>query len=732
MAFSLPFKKKEIQKEHFFGLYFTHEHAVGFVFEIIDQKATILAKEMAKYSNGWENILEDVDKLISILESETDIHLDKSIFFVHAYMIDAETHALKNPYKDIIKNIAKQLDLKPLGYIEAHEAVKEYIEMRDDGPLNTVFTEIDSMHVGVYVYKGGSLILAEYLSRTSNIVEDVNELMNKVHSHTLLPSKMLIYGMIKIDDKVESLIQNEWNKELFIQKPRIELLKGEDLYAALGSIFAQQMGAETEEGEQADEAVIATDEEVVDEVEEVEEERDGHLPEAGAHPFGFVVGEDITLDKTAAIPTQLNSPKSKHISGNAKKIAIFTSIKGFFANFKLPNAFSATGKVGQKNRTTFRPLPASKLGLSIFALLGGFILLFFIFEYFFHTLDITVYLPAQAVEKQIDLTVNVSDSLDPLSLKKYTFSEEFTAEKATTGKRDVGEKAKGSVYISNFDNVEKSFAAGTKLESGGLTFTTDADVRVASASSVTAGGAKQSGRAKVTVTASSIGPESNLAQGKQLKIAGLSDALYVGVVESGLTGGSRKQVQTVSRKDLEDLEKIITEKAKNPSKEKSTSQIGSDEELIKTLSQTKTNEVEFSKEIGEETNQLDAKATVETTFYTFQKGLMQQKVAAELKQVTPTGFNLENKSTVYAVTSAKMNVASSAAIQIDAKGKAIKNFSNSSIQAKLPMTWQANIADVLDKEFDASGYKINSVQPGFFSAWTPFFQKNIKVSISSK
>ncbi len=95
MGFSLPFQKKETQKEHYFGLYLTHEHAVGFVFEIIEGKAAIIAKEMCKYSNSWENILEDVDKLISILESETSVHLEQSIFFVHSYMIEKDTHEIK-------------------------------------------------------------------------------------------------------------------------------------------------------------------------------------------------------------------------------------------------------------------------------------------------------------------------------------------------------------------------------------------------------------------------------------------------------------------------------------------------------------------------------------------------------------------------------------------------------------------------------------------------------------
>lgn len=705
MGFSLPFKKKEQIKEHYFGLYLTHEHAVGFVFEIIDGKASIIAKEMCKYSNSWENILEDIDKLISILESETDVHLDQSIFFVHSYMIDAETHALKNPFKDIIKNIAKELELKPLGYIEVHEAVKDHLQNRDQSPLNTVFIELDPMHVGVYVYKGGRLIMSEYLSRTTDLIDDVSQLMTKVHSHTLLPSKMIVYGMIKIDDNVEKLLHHSWDTELFIQAPRVELLKGEELYASLGSIFAQQMGAEGEE-------VYEDDQEEVMIKEEPEEEE----------TFGFVIGKDIVRETDILPPEDdlLDRPASK----NAGKS---------FPAFAFKNPFGGKSFKGMSSSISGVFKSISLPGFNYIWIVAPIVIigLLISFEYFFHKAEVVVYMPAETAEKTVDLILPVGEETT-LSLIPHAFSADTTEEIATTGKRDIGEKAKGQVYISNFDNVEKSFAAGTKLEAGGLTFTTDSDVRVASASSVTTGGAKQSGRAKVSATASVIGPESNIAEGKQLKIAGLSDALYVAVVDTAFKGGTRKQVRTVARKDLDDLKKALAEKAKSPEAGKIETQVEPDQELVKELNEVKVNEVEYSKEVAEEAETVSGKAVTETTYYTFDKNLMKKELVEELKTVAPSGFKLETQKVEYVIGSAKKNEASGAAMQIDAKATIIKDVPITSLQDTIALSFTGGLESKLKDQFAAKGFEMKKVSPPFVGLWTPFFKKNITVTISSK
>lgn len=711
MGFSLPFSKKEITKEHYFGLYFTHENAVGFVFEIIDGQASILAKEMCKYSDGWENILEDIDKLISILESETDVHLEQSIFFIHSYMVDAETHDIKNPYKDIIKNIAKQLELKPLGYIEAHEAVKDHLQNKGNSPLNMVQIELDSMHVGVYVYKGGKLILSETLPRTSDLIDDVTQLMAQVHSHTLLPSKMIVYGMIKIDDKVEQLIHHKWDTDLFIQPPRVEILKGEELYASLGSIFAQQMGAVDIVEDSGEPEPVMIKEEIPQE-----------------ETFGFVMGKDITQEPNIEPPEEevmQSTAKTTPIPQKPRMILPSMSFKNPLAGFKGINMKG----MGHAMKSFSMPKFNIMWMLLVVLVVGGF----FAFEYFLHKAQIVVYMPSDTVEKTVDLTLPVGESSGSVSIMSHAFSSDFSEQKETTGKRDIGEKAKGEVNILNFDTAEKSFPAGTKLEVGGLSFVTDGAVRVASASSVTTGGAKQAGKARISATASTIGPESNIASGKQLKIAGLSDALYVAVAETAFRGGTKKQIRTVARADLDSLKETLTSKAETESIKKVEPQIQSGHELIKELTVVKLNTIDYSKEISEEADSVDATASTETTYYTVQKQQMQKQLTEELRTDAPAGFQLDPQKVTFTVETAKMTASSSEAeLTIEAQAVAVKQAQPDAIVEQISGKFVSDLDGILTKSFDAKDFEMKEVNPPFVTLWTPLFKKNITVSISSK
>src|SRR3989344_4928328 len=118
MGFSLPFLKKKSQKDVFFGLYITDASAFGFVFEIENNQPYIISQNTYNLTAGFDKILEDIDNLISELEVKTNLHLNKTIFFLHSWMIDEETFAIKAPYKDIVKRLSKDLELQPLGYID--------------------------------------------------------------------------------------------------------------------------------------------------------------------------------------------------------------------------------------------------------------------------------------------------------------------------------------------------------------------------------------------------------------------------------------------------------------------------------------------------------------------------------------------------------------------------------------------------------------------------------------
>lgn len=706
MGFSLPFSKKQKEKEFYFGLYLTNDSAVGFVFEIDNGQSAILAKEVTKFSNGWENILQDVDNLISILEAETKVYLEQAIFFVHSYIIDQESHEIKNPYKDIIKKLVKELELKPLGYIEVHEAVKEYVQQRDQAPPNAVFVELDTNHVGISVYKGGKSVFHEYTSRTSNIAEDIIHVVSKVHLHTLLPSKMIVYGLLMPkDETVHILEKHHWDKEMFVQPPRIEVLKGEDFYQALSDIFIVQiMGEETP----VEEAPAFSQE-------KVEQLADPEVDEV----MGFVVGKDIVLDTDIEKPIDDVVTERPH----AKKFGVGITLPSLPKNmptFSIP-AFSFP-KSAKGN------LPI-KIGGAVFA----FVALLVGIEYMFHKSSIVVYLPAQAVSKEVEMNPSIGEAGDNFAIIPHTLTTDFSDEKDTTGKREIGEKAKGEVMLHNLDNRERSFSKGTKLSTGGLTFTIDQDVRVASSSGINSQGVKQSGKAKVSATAAAIGPQSNIEKGKQLQVADLSDSLFIAIAEATFTGGTKKEIRTVAKKDLEDLKTSLAEKAKAQTNDQVKDNVDKSEILLGELTEVESKDEEYSKEVSEEADTIQLKASIETKYYTVKKAALIKSLADSLKSEVPAGYKLEQQTINQSIKSSKKQE-TSVSLTIDAQAAAIKDIDATAVVDVIKGKSLPDAKIALADTFQATDIEAKEMNPPipFFNTHIPFFKKNISLTIATK
>src|SRR5689334_14124327 len=125
----LPFmtKKAEGNSESYFGLFFQQTKVTGYVYELLPTRINILAQHTASFTNGMDNVVEDIDDILFRLETDTNKKLDKTIFYVTSHYIDQDTKQIKKDYKAAIKRITQELELKPLGFIECYEAVSALI-----------------------------------------------------------------------------------------------------------------------------------------------------------------------------------------------------------------------------------------------------------------------------------------------------------------------------------------------------------------------------------------------------------------------------------------------------------------------------------------------------------------------------------------------------------------------------------------------------------------------------
>jgi len=668
----IPFFSNKANKEFYLGIFLKEDKGIVMIFFKKNGRLELVDREKFTYTNGWENLTNDVDEALYKLEKNLELEIKKTIIFIYSHLVDEKIGDIKPIYLQKIKQLIKALDLKPMGYIECFEAISFYLQKEDQISLTAILIEIDRTQIGIFTYEGGKIKSKKILSRTDNIIADLTEGFEEIKKKPhILPARIILYDSGNLDDTATKILSHRWNSDFFIQIPKVDILSEDEVINGLMNIFGEQIKNEVP----------------------VKSEKNQKKEN-----FGFMINEDVgetTLNQDSNILPKTNW-KNK-IKEFTNKLLIIFQIKNNQNKFKM----NFSGK--------------------IFMIIGILIISFglFINEYFFHQAELTIYLPTQDLEKNVKIELNYRTS---------SSSANFSETTNTTGKQEIGDKARGQVTIHNFDDKEKIFAKSSVLLSSKLEFLLDTDVKVASSSLTTDGSAKLPGKNSGSVTAGQIGPESNLSKGQRFAFDRLSSTTYFAINESAFSGGSKKQIQTVSKKDQEDLKTTIINKAK---KEIPSIKVLPDEAIASSLSEVEFNKTIFSKEVGEESSKLVLRGTVNTTQYLYNKKLFIDKVLVLLKPEVKSEYQLEKENISYTIN--KINKKDES-LTVDAKikAKAVIKISAEEIKKSLLGKNQSKIKEILKSQYKIDGYNIDINEPlPIFKNYLPFFLKNINLKNST-
>lgn len=684
---NLPFiSPKKNVKDIFFGLFLKESRGCGYILERHGHAISVRAKKNFQYSDSWEHLTEDVDEILFKLEQETKCHVEKTIFFLFSHLIDESVKEIKRPYLQKIKEMSKNLEFKPVGYIECHEAVASFLHDKESLALTSILIELDDTNIGVFVYKSGRKVRNVIVARTDAIIDDLISAFTTVGSNTLLPNRLILYNSSSLIEESTSIISHKWPPEMFAQMPRVEILSEADIVSGLVKVFEKQ--TETIE---ADVDAIPDDEEV-----------------KRKPVLGFLIGEDIGLMD--------NQPVVREPSKESKKIV--APSEPF-----LKKRIEEINGVGIFLIHLFRRINIKLYGLII----GGIMLFFgivFCLVFFFHKATVIITLPTKTVERTVS-TVEI-----PILIASSSMQLKDT--KVTTGKKDIGDKAKGEVTLFNFDDMDKTFSKDTVLQADNIRFTLDGDVTVASSTLAPDGSAKLPGKQKSKITAVEIGIESNLDKNKRFRIADLSTSVYFAMNDNALTGGTKKTLRTVSKKDLEDLKGSLLDKAKKNQQAKSTTVQNAGITFIDQLTDFQIRDAKYSKEVGEEGDSLSLEAKVTSKFYYFENDKVLAFLTGELERDTPVGFRFETKNITYAVDKA---IKKGADTQLNLKSKAIaiKSSNGIEIMEHIKGSQDTEAQTYLSREVGATAVQIRIYPNAFWlSSHIPFFKRNIDLQIDSK
>lgn len=652
----IPFFSKKEQKEFYLGIFLKEDQGLIMTFSKENTGLELVDREKFTYTNGWENLIDDVDEALYRLEKNLDIEIKKTIFFVYSHLVDEKIGDIKPIYLQKIKHLVKALELQAMGYVECFEAISFYLEKNEQISLTTILVEIDKTQLGIFVYKGGKIDSKKILARTDDIIADLSEGFEEIKKKTILPARIILYDSGNLDDTATKILSHRWSSDFFVQIPKVDILSEDEVINGLMDIFGEQLKNQTP---------------VKKEV------------------FGFFLNEDVGEKPI------VEEKKENKFKGAFDKLMAF-----------LP----------KKNPTNFKVNFSGK----IFPIVGVLIIIlsFFINEYFFHQAQLTVYLPTQVLEKTTKIEINYR-----LASASADFSETIN----TSGKQEVGDKARGQVtiYNSNLSSTETLAKETSIVSPNNLKFVLESEVKVASATGDAS--SPQPATAKVSVVAEGIGEEYNLAANTKFTIEGKSKNLLA-KNDSTFTGGSKKQIQTVAKKDQEDLKETILNKAK---KEIPSIKVSSGEIAASSLSRVDFSKTDFSKEIGEESNKLGLKATVSATHFLYDKNSFIDKALVLLKPEVRKQYQLEKENISYTIN--KIDKKDKRLI-VDAKikAKAVIKVSAEEIKKSVLGKNQSKLKGILKSQYKIDGYDLTIKEPlPLLNNYLPFFLKNIILKNSS-
>ncbi|MBI1863370.1 hypothetical protein HYS00_04610 [Candidatus Microgenomates bacterium] len=704
---SLPFLKKKNKPEEkhdvFIGIFFKEQDGVVMYLEDGHAGLKILGTEYFNYSNGWEQLVDDIDEVLYRLETKTHLAPQQAIFFIYSHFVDPQHREIKRPFLSKIKELAKSLDLKPLGYIECQEAIIEHFKAREHAPLHMILLEFDRTVVTITLYQGGNNIHQETLARSGNVIDTLTPVFQSLKQHYVLPNRLIMYDEKSLTNDVSTLLSNRWSEEIFPTAPKIDILTQEDLHKSLVDVFARQIH-HTDEMQVATPSVTATaaPSEVLETMEEgftfsevssiVPEE--SNIRETPNQVMGFMIGDDDDQQTTA----QASPPTP------AKKA------KGVVPKIRMP-------KISVPSIGHMLPIVAVVVVALVLVGLGAT-------EYFLHKAQVQVTFPA----KQIDKDVTIGSDL---KLDEGTDLRKVDGTAQTTGQKQVGEKAKGTVTIYNSSLSEsQTLAKGTKLTGpNNLSFVLETDVKVASAS----GDASdiRSSTAKVTAIAGDIGTEYNIGSGTKLNIQGESSSTVIAKTENAFSGGSKKQIRVASTTDINKLRASVMEQAKKETAANLRAKIGSGKVIVEDLTDVSLDGEKLSKKAGDEAESISLTADAKTTYYTYDENALKAAFTKELSHGLAGGTRVQAETVAYRIVRIdKKDDPEARAVTFKVTSKAVPVFDRSQLVSRMSGKAVSALDKIVKDGFHATGIRVvTTPNLPVLNMYTPIMKKNVTVEV---
>lgn len=608
------------KKEYFLALEIWDEGVKSAIWTIENGKSRIVSFGTQETWSNTEDLVAAADLSISAASqtlAESGLEPTKVIFGLADDWI-ADNKILPE-HQTLLSEIREKLELTPTGFVSVFDALVPFMKEKEGAPLTAILVNPGKRFVYLAVVEVGKIKGVQKINRSENLAADVYEGLLRYSNIEVLPSRILLYDGNELEDQKQILLANPWletskgEKKLpFLHFPKIEILPPNSDIEAItlmgGNEVAKSLGWE---------------EPVASEVSEVSDAPESDL--------GFVKDEDVRLsaDKPISEPELVEVPtlpeETIPVEEKPKK-----SFKIILPKINLPRL----------PRKSFIVVGLMAFFLLAVAGVGAFWVL--------PKAEIIIYVTPKSLNEEIPLTIDpnqeASGTSDVLPGQAIKVEQDGEKTMTTTGQKTVGDKAKGEVTVYNRTELPKTFPSGTVIIGpGGLKFTLDRDVSVASKTADLVSGVDKWGESKVTVTALDIGAQYNLAPNGQFLFKDFSGSLYLAKNNSAFGGGTSRQVMAVADKDQQDLQKNLNNELTAKARDSLNAKAGNglkivEESLISSLVSTN-----FNHKVGDEAQELTLKLIVNVSAMVYKEEELANLLLQALAPSVPAGYELKKE-----------------------------------------------------------------------------------------
>lgn len=656
--------KKEIE-EYFLTVGVEENRIIATVSLISGNEITIIGTGGSEFADTTEET-EAADIAISEAEKKIgkDILVQKVIFGMPLSLLEEDN--IKPQHLILLKKITKALSLIPCGFIEYPQALAYYLETKEESPPTLILLSVGKNNITFSHIRVGKIEKNVIVEKTASFTTDFSKALEDFSTSEILPSRIMLYnesGQAKLEEIQEELLQYPWHKHsTFLHTPKIEILETSALTYALVEGAARSLTHELHLEK------IIHPEPTEDSVSDVTSESsitggNEHLHKkeepAEEESFGFVKEKDIAdeITQSEVISQKENNEKDK------ERVIMQTEIQS-----SLEEKIREENSSHSKDKIVFPRLPGIKFSLpqisfikSPIVAIGIIVILiiaslgYIYWSYPKSTINLIVYPSSSLTHTDVLFSTNT----DTVKSTKNTIlatsvSEQASGDKtmSTTGKTKIGEKAAGVVTIYNKTPSNKTFPKGTVLTSDNLKFTLNDDVSIASASDT--GEGLTFGKSTSKITSVDIGPEGNLAAGTNFTLRDFDKSSYYAKNSDKLSGGTSRDVTSVSKEDQDKLLASLTQDLTTQAKQQMTQKLKGGEKLLDISLDNNISSKKFSNNIGDESKELSLSLSIKVNSLVYKQEDIINLTRDSFIQ-TPTGFTLAQGNTKIKIEEAKIN-----------------------------------------------------------------------------